>query len=89
MVTFSATPAKKEIIRRALGRFSRVRSLVEYPMDAPQLRKTAVFRLSGAGRFSSAPLPRACWKQFPGRRARDETTYLLVDTPVRGGRGSR
>ena len=80
LVTFSAPPAKKEIIRRALGRLSRVRSLVEHPMDSPDLRKTAVFRVGGR------------WTEYAGQAARleeirhdaasDETTYLLVDTPV-------
>ncbi len=80
LVTFSAPPAKKEIIRRALGRLSRVRSLVEYPMDSPRLRKTAVLRIGGK------------WPQSPGELSRleeigydeaiDETTYLVVNTPV-------
>ena len=37
IVTFCATPAKKEIIRRALGRLSRVRSLAEYPIESLHL----------------------------------------------------
>ena len=77
LVTFAATPAKKEIIRRALGRLSRVRSLVEYPMDAPQLRKTAVFRLAGAEAFAPT-LPARLLEGLAGPE--DERTYLLVDT---------
>ena len=79
LVTFAATPAKKEIIRRALGRLSRVRSLVEYPMDAPQLRKTAVFRLSGAAPYASS-LPARVLEPLAGASAEGECTYLLVDT---------
>ena len=81
MVTFSATPAKKEIIRRALQRISRVRSLVEYPVDAPQLRKTAVFRLSGVQPFVPETTARLL-EPIAGAQAADECTYLLVDTPM-------
>ena len=81
IVTFSAPPAKKEIIRRALGRLSRVRSLVEYPMDSPGLRKTAVFRV--AGRWPEPSVDARPRLEVIGRdEAPDETTYLLVDTPV-------
>ena len=79
LVTFSATPAKKEIIRRALGRLSRVRSLVEYPMDAPQLRKTAVFRLAGVEPYASS-LPARVLEPLAGAVAGGGCTYLLVDT---------
>jgi hypothetical protein len=81
MVTFSATPAKKEIIRRALQRISRVRSLVEYPMDAPQLRKTAVMRLSGVEPFAPTTTVRLL-EPIAGTPEADESTYLLVDVPV-------
>ncbi len=87
MVTFSATPAKKEIIRRALGRLSRVRSLVEYPMDAPELRKTAVLRLAGAEPLVPRRAVRSLERMESNVSSADgdrggETTYLLVDTPV-------
>ena len=79
LVTFSAPPAKKEILRRALGRLSRVRSLVEHPIGSPDLRKTAMFRVTD-------PLPDS---ETGGRRLEQifrhptsgETTYLIVDTP--------
>ena len=75
LVTFFAPPAKKEIIRRALGRLSRVRSLVEHPMDSPDLRKTAVFRVEG--RWSAASI-----EEIRHDPSANETTYLLVNTPV-------
>ena len=84
IVTFSATPAKKEIIRRALRRLSRVRSLVEHPIDSPILRKTAVFRVADEGmrpaelaEFAAAKLERIAQDEVAG-----ETTYLLVETPA-------
>ena len=75
LVTFFAPPAKKEIIRRALGRLSRVRSLVEHPMDSPDLRKTAVFRVEG--RWPAAQI-----EEIRHDPMANETTYLLVNTPV-------
>ncbi len=81
IVTFSATPAKKEIIRRALQRISRVRSLVEHPMDAPQLRKTAVLRLIGTAPFSPVARPHLL-EAIPGLPEAGECSYLLVDTPA-------
>ena len=75
IVTFFAPPAKKEIIRRALGRLSRVRSLVEHPMDSPDLRKTAVFRVEG--RWTGAQI-----EEIRHNPAANETTYLLVNTPI-------
>ncbi len=79
IVTFCATPAKKEIIRRALGRLSRVRSLAEYPMASPQLRKTAVFRVKGEVPPDGGRPGRL--EQIARHEASDETTYLLVDRP--------
>ena len=79
LVTFAAPPAKKEIIRRALARLSRVRSLVEHPMDSPDLRKTAMFRvtdLPGGSEAEVGKLERIFHDETTG-----ETTYLLVDTP--------
>ena len=81
IVTFSATPAKKEIIRRALRRLSRVRSLVEHPMDSPNLRKTAVFRVAGRGDGSFDALG-AKLEQIIHDPAANETTYLLVGSPA-------
>lgn len=79
LVTFSATPAKKEILRRALARLSRVRSLVEHPMDSPDLRKTAMFRVT------ELPPGSVMGAGKPEKISRDattgETTYLLVDIP--------
>ena len=79
LVTFSAPPAKKEIIRRALGRLSRVRSLAEYPLDSPRLRKTAVFRIAG----QASPTDHAAERleEVARDEAADETTYLLVARP--------
>ena len=79
LVTFSAPPAKKEIIRRALTRLSRVRSLVEHPMDSPDLRKTAMFRVADLPAVSEAGAPRL-ERIFQDATA-GETTYLIVDTP--------
>ena len=76
IVTFFAPPAKKEILRRALGRLSRVRSLVEHPMDSPDLRKTAVFRVAGRWLAASA------LEEVRHDPELEETTYLLVNTPV-------
>ena len=79
IVTFSATPAKKEIIRRALGRLSRVRSLAEFPIDSPRLRKTAVFRVAGEVVPDHQPSPRLEW--IARDEASGENTYLVVDRP--------
>lgn len=79
IVTFRATPAKKEIIRRALGRLSRVLSLAEYPTDSAHLRKTAVFRVAGEITPGNRPLPRL--EQIEQHEAIGETTYLIVDRP--------
>ncbi len=79
LVTFSATPAKKEILRRALGRLSRVRSLVEHPMDSPDLRKTAMFRIAEGSPDSEVPARRL--ELIFRDPASGETTYLIVDVP--------
>ena len=79
IVTFRAPPAKKEILRRALGRLSRVRALAEYPMDSPHLRKTAVFRVAGE---CAPPPPPAYLEAITRDEAAGETTYLLVDRPA-------
>ncbi len=79
IVTFRAPPAKKEIIRRALSRLSRVRSLAEYPMDSPHLRKSAVLRV--AGQLPPSDPPPAHFERIVRDEAADETTYLLVDRP--------
>ena len=79
LVTFCAPPAKKEVLRRALGRLSRVRSLVEYPMRSPHLRKTAVFRV--AGEVAPDGQSPAWLEKIAHDEASGETTYLLVDLP--------
>ena len=79
IVTFSATTAKKEIIRRALGRLSRVRSLAEYPLDSPHLRKTAVFRVTGE--VVSAEQSPIRLEQIEQHEPSGERTYLIVDRP--------
>ena len=81
LVTFSATPAKKEILRRALSRLWRVRSLVEHPIDSPYLRKTAVFRVADDG-FTPPTEIAAKLEKVARDEAAGETTYLLVDAPV-------
>ena len=81
IVTFSATPAKKEILRRALARLWRVRSLVEHPMDSPDLRKTAVFRVVAEG-FMPPPATAAKLERVAHDEAAGETTYLLVEAPA-------
>ena len=79
LVTFSAPPAKKEIIRRALTRLSRVRSLVEHPMDSPDLRKTAMFRVGALPPLDGPGVGRM--EEVFRDAATGETTYLVVDTP--------
>ena len=79
IVTFCATPAKKEIIRRALGRLSRVRSLAEYPTNSPHLRKTAVFRVLGEIAREGQTSIRL--EQVACDEASGENTYLVVDRP--------
>ena len=79
IVTFCATPAKKEIIRRALGRLSRVRSLTEHPLDSPSLRKTAVFRT--AGEVASDGCAPGRLERLAQNQAAGENTYLIVDRP--------
>ena len=81
LVTFSATPAKKEVLRRALSRLWRVRSLVEHPIDSPNLRKTAVFRVAD-DRFAAHGKPGVPLERVSHDEAAGETTYLLVATPV-------
>jgi acetolactate synthase small subunit len=81
VVTFSAPPAKKEIIRRALTRLSRVTSLAEHPMNSHSLRKTAVFRMDGYGAVEhrmASILERIAHNETTG-----EITYMLVDTPAK------
>jgi hypothetical protein len=46
LVTFTATPARKEALRNALRRLSRVVSLVEHGADAATVRKSALVRLA-------------------------------------------
>lgn len=45
LVSFKATEARKEVMRRTLSRLTRVRSVTEYAPDAPNLRTAAVVRL--------------------------------------------
>ena len=82
MVTFSAPPAKKENIRRALGRLSRVRSLREYQLDSPNLRKTAIFRVQGESEDFGFALDGLKLERMPGQEGNGEMTFLLVDTPA-------
>ena len=82
MVTFSAPPAKKENIRRALGRLSRVRSLKEYRLDSPHLRKTAVFRVEGGPEDFGFALGGLRLERLPGDAGTGDATFLLVDTPA-------
>jgi hypothetical protein len=83
LVTFAATPAKKEALRRALSRLSRVVSLVEYPADSPLLRKTALIRL----RRSIPEIPDGVTVERVGAGAENatggggEATLLLVGSP--------
>jgi hypothetical protein len=52
VVTFTATPARKEAMRNALRRLSRVVSLVEHTAEDATIRKTALARLA-----PNAPMP--------------------------------
>ena len=79
LVTFSAPLAKKEILRRALTRLSRVRSLVEHPIDSPDLRKTAMFRVAALPPGSEAKVKRV--EEIFRDAGTGETTFLVVDTP--------
>ena len=82
LVTFSAPPAKKENLRRALGRLSRVRSITEHRMDSPYLRKTVYFRVQGDMAdlaLDAAPMHLECIRHD---EAADETTFLLTATPA-------
>jgi acetolactate synthase small subunit len=81
LVTFSATPAKKEIIRRALTRISRVHGVVEHPMDSNALRKTAVFRMQGYGSMEHRLMSRI--ERIAHDPATGDITYLYVDTPAK------
>jgi acetolactate synthase small subunit len=82
IVTFSAPPAKKENIRRALGRLSRVRSLTEYALDSSHLRKTAVIRVQG-GIDDLGAVPAGMWlDQLPGDGESGEARFVLMDTPA-------
>ena len=81
LVTFSATPAKKEVLRKALSRLWRVRSLVEHPIDSPNLRKTAVFRVEDD--WFAVPSETAVkLERVSHDDATGETTYLLVGGPA-------
>ena len=82
MVTFSAPPAKKENIRRALGRLSRVRTLTEYRLDSPNLRKTAVFRVQGAPSDFGFDVGDLKLEEMPRDGANGERTFLRVNTPA-------
>ena len=81
LVTFSATPAKKEVLRKALSRLWRVRSLVEHPIDSPNLRKTAVFRVAD-DRFAVPSETAVKLERVSHDDAAGETTYLLVGSPA-------
>ncbi len=79
LLTFSATPAKKEVLRRALQRLSRVQSLVEYEADSPALRKTALLRLSSDTERPTLPDDAASWVEtIANDPASGETTYLVA-----------
>ncbi len=81
LVTFSALPAKKEIIRRALTRLARVHSLAEHPMNAAVLRKTAVFRMDGYGAVEHRMA--SILERIGHNEATGEITYMLVDSPAK------
>jgi acetolactate synthase small subunit len=81
LVTFSAPPAKKEIIRRALIRLSRVYSLAEHPMNSTALRKTAVFRMDGYGAVEHRMA--SILERIGHNETNGEITYMLVDVPAK------
>ena len=79
LLTFNATPAKKEVLRRALQRLSRVQSLVEYDADSPGLRKSALVRLAPGAPIPAVPQNGAGWVEKVDENAETgEATYLLV-----------
>lgn len=80
LVTFWATLAKKEIIRRALSRLPRVRSIVEHPTNSAALRKVAIIRLKGAGLPDGRPGAKI---ELIGRDPQEDSlAFLLVDNPA-------
>ena len=81
LVTFSAPPAKKEIIRRALTRLARVYSLTEHAMGSAALRKTAVFRMDGYGAVEHRMA--SILERIAHNEATGEITYMLVDIPAK------
>jgi acetolactate synthase small subunit len=84
LLTFTATPAKKEVLRRALGRLSRVLSLVEYPLDSPLLRKSALLRLAAGAPAPALPagvsglVEKISGDTAHGEGALGEGVYLVV-----------
>ena len=56
LVTFTATPGRKESLRNALRRLSRVVSLAEHGADAATVRKSALVRLSPEAPTPALPL---------------------------------
>ncbi len=54
LVHFHSTPARKEAVKATLSRLSRVVSLCEYGADAPDVRQTALIRLT-----PGSPTPQA------------------------------
>ena len=82
MVTFSATAAKKENIRRALGRLSRVRSLNEHSLNSPNLRKTVVFRMRTEGETSSLDQNGVWLERLQSSEHDREATFMLVGQPA-------
>lgn len=82
LITFAATPAKKEALKGALGRLSRVSLLVEHPAGSPTLRTTAVVRLA-----AGAPVPVlppdvvGLVEKTNDNVQTGDTTYLVVGPP--------
>ena len=77
LVTFSAPPARKEALRGALGRLSRIVSLTERT-DAAHLRKSALIRVAPATLLPDAPL------YHTEKIAADESgdTYAVLGEPA-------
>lgn len=82
LLTFTATPAKKEVLRRALQRLSRVHSVVEYALDSPLLRKTALLRVAPEAPVLVLPPESGSVERIGKDPESGEVTYLVVGTAL-------
>ncbi len=89
IITFSATPARKEALKGALSRLSRVVTLAEHTEDDNGVYKAALIRLkSSEGVGATAPPNRARLvittvgdQAASGDGAPDAVTYMVTGSP--------